>query len=894
MDQQFIHHHLNRLNSRIFILFVAGLLLGGLATLTATISFAQYGYRAGITLGSDRVQYVNPDGRNKISFAIYGQTGTVDFALHALSDAQFIEHFRQWNPYYVPDVSQLSQEVAWQETITSPNASYHDAYTTPLPDVPSGLYLLTARASQGQPDSALVVVSRLSLTMKRGPDERLMLWSTTFTTGAAVPEMEITLYDERGENKTIGHTGPDGIVKFPPAANAEQPWYLAIGRAGNEITAVGTHDDWREFGWYSSWYRKRYIVYLHTDRPLYRPGHTIYYNGFIRERVDGELVPINSATNIEVKLQDSRGNVVATEEVNADEYGAVNGEFALGNSPPLGRYHVVLTIDPGDTAFHQSQELKVEEYRKPEYEVKVTTDKPFGIAGDPVAINVDVDYFFGQPTADADVELKIYEQEYYYYDYWWEWEYYARPTNRKYVTTLKGKTDAEGHWETSFTPPGSLEHDKYYTFEALVTDALGQPVSGSASVRAHRHTFRLKVQTERYGFEVDDPVHVNVSTVTHDGQPTANRNVNVAIERRRYREPSRIIAEQQVTTDQSGKAQATFTNLPEGWYYIVATVRDDRGKFIETNRYLWIYDPNGRNWWYTSNNVLSIETDQDIYTPGDTAQLLIQSRISDTVALLTIERDTLLDEMIVPLDGPVTKVDLPITDAFAPNVYVTLQVYDRSRADNPDYTGEGELAYTRIMLHIPADHKRLNVDITPNAEKYGAGDQAEFTLKVTDRDGQPMAARLVLALVDEALLAIEADKSPVMRKTFYEETYFPELRTYGSPTRPYYAYYLAVPELPDLTPIPEALGTATPPPSTPTDDPSDESDNALTGRDDTNGSEPRRVFLDTAYWNPNITTGADGIAKVTVPLPDNLTTWRVIVKAITLTPKLVKPQATSW
>ena len=38
---------------------------------------------------------------------------------------------------------------------------------------------------------------------------------------------------------------------------------------------------------------------------------------------------------------------------------------------------------------------------------------------------------------------------------------------------------------------------------------------------------------------------------------------------------------------------------------------------------------------------------------------------------------------------------------------------------------------------------------------------------------------------------------------------------------------------------------------------------------------------DTAYWEAELVTGADGQAEVTVPLPDNLTTWQVDVRGLT-------------
>jgi len=43
----------------------------------------------------------------------------------------------------------------------------------------------------------------------------------------------------------------------------------------------------------------------------------------------------------------------------------------------------------------------------------------------------------------------------------------------------------------------------------------------------------------------------------------------------------------------------------------------------------------------------------------------------------------------------------------------------------------------------------------------------------------------------------------------------------------------------------------------------------------------RTNFQDTAFWQADVATGQDGTATISVPLPDNLTTWRMTTAAIT-------------
>ena len=62
------------------------------------------------------------------------------------------------------------------------------------------------------------------------------------------------------------------------------------------------------------------------------------------------------------------------------------------------------------------------------------------------------------------------------------------------------------------------------------------------------------------------------------------------------------------------------------------------------------------------------------------------------------------------------------------------------------------------------------------------------------------------------------------------------------------------------------------------------------GPEELNGGSYQRIdkpvtvrsrFEDTAYWNPFVQTDAAGVAQLSIPLPDNLTTWRATARGVT-------------
>lgn len=800
------------------------------------------------------IQLVDPDGRNRVRFWPGYPRIRVNFALYELPVSDFAARYANLDArgYQPIDITGLTEVAAWQQDY-SDEESPSDQEAT-LPSVSSGIYVLVARHPHAGQDELIVIVSRYVLALKRNATQQVIAWAVRLQDQTPADEVAVSLYDDEGASITQGTTNADGVVELDAGGGEPR---LAIGQLGGEITVAGLDSAWHTRDGYWYWRRNTdaYRVYLYTDRPIYRPGHTVHFAAILRRDQGGAYTPIEASQPITATLRDSRNNVVDTQVLSTDDFGTMNGNFTLAAEPPMGTYHIELDVD-GEI---YRQEFRVEAYRKPEYQVDVTTPVSYAVAGDEVPVTVEADYFFGQPVAGADVVLKIFRRS--GYGYWWG------PNYGEQIAELRGTTDSDGRWTTTLTTD-DLRQAAVYTFVATVTDASQQPVEGQHVLSVYWTTFELTLTTGKYGYQSGEPVVAQITAQRHDGTPEAGESVMVTVERGYY-DDSDIVAQQQVTTDAQGQAQATFTDLELGWYRITAAATDDRGRPAESTRHIWVFDPSGAGWWYSSDNELSIETDRDSYAPGDTAQLLIESRVTG-VALLTVERGAVYEEQVVHIDGPATTVELPIREAFAPNIFARVHIFKPGvESDYYHSTPEGRLLVAEVELPVSAESHRLSISVAPDADQYRPGDQAAFTIQVTDAGGAPVEAQVGLALVDEAIFALSEDLSADIFETFYGRR-SNTIATYDSLVPDRYYYDWGVPEH-DGTPTPSPTGTpsptATPGPAAP--------------REDT-GQNLRQEFRDTAYWNPTIGTGADGQAVVTVTLPDNLTTWRVIARAVTL------------
>jgi uncharacterized protein YfaS (alpha-2-macroglobulin family) len=834
----------------------------------------------GLNFGVGRgVQIVDPSGLNRMPIWPGTAATTVNFTLYPVTPTDFVKRMATYEPYNNPVVAinGLTAAVTWQQAFPAGDW-YTPQYATFPANVASGIYVIKADGvyaggGNAGSDADYVVVTRHVLTLKKGAGGQVVAWAANLQGQSAGAGLTVTLYDKEGTALAATATDANGVAHFTVTNGAP---FMAIAQGNGETTVAGLNGHWTSDGSYWWWEggasaSNDQTIYLYTDRPIYRPNQTIYYQAFVRKRELTGYAQLAASTPISLTLRDARSNVVATQAATLDEFGALTGQFVIGDAPPLGWWTLTLTVN-GQS---QTQRLRVEEYRKPEYQVTVSSNSDHVIAGDNAQITVAADYYFGQPVANAAVKLKIFRYTLPRYGWYWWYDSFPAPYNTTPIAELTGVTGADGKWTTSYTPEATDQFDAVYTFEAQVTDARNLAVTGSKQVQVHWNDFAMSVTPAKWGYATNEAVQLDVASRNHDGTAAAGKNVTVRIIRDYWDQTpeSDAVPPQSGTTDSQGKVQLTFTGVPQGWYRVEATSSDARNRKVLAVNYLWLFDPAANDWYYFNDNELSILADKESYAPGDTAQLLIQSKVTG-LALLTLERDGVYREQLVQIGGPVTTVNVPIDEQLSPNVTARLHLFKKGGSGEWETRREGRLLLAKTELVVPARDKKLNVTINASATKYRPGETTTLTLQVKDSAGNPVRARVGLALVDEAIYALQADLSADLFDTFWGRRNS-TVATYDTLVRQPWGYNSAPPAAPDATPSPG--GTPT-------------SEDALDKRS-ANNAQVRRRFEDTAYWNAAITTDANGQATLIIKLPDNLTTWRILAKAIALDAKVGTAQS---
>src|SRR5690606_17389104 len=243
----------------------------------------------------------------------------------------------------------------------NPQAGQNEAATLPLDlgegqPLPTGVYLLAVRSSDldqnnvyWQNQRVLLVVADTNIVVKEMPDE-VHVWVTDLATGAPAADRDVTLYSRAGESLGTAVTDEDGFARFnyQPPQNYLDGVIVATGEPGEAGFGIASSiwntgvSPWQFNVNSSSGRELPEFAYLYTDRPIYRPGDTVYFKGILREANYGRYdLPGRARSEVAVRAEyfsffDGTQEVLFEQSVSVDEFGTFCGEIALPEGTALG------------------------------------------------------------------------------------------------------------------------------------------------------------------------------------------------------------------------------------------------------------------------------------------------------------------------------------------------------------------------------------------------------------------------------------------------------------------------------------------------------------------------------------------------------------------------------
>ena len=376
-----------------------------------------------------------------------------------------------------------------------------------------GLYYLRYDAGPSSRSGLpmLIISSDLQVTFKLSATEALV-WVVDLNTNQPIEGAPVVLYDPLGMEIASGLTASDGVFQTDVSVvgNPYDTFYTVISQPGMPDFGMAA-STWSQgispwdFGLQSDYRGPHLEAYLYTDRPIYRPGQTVYFRGVVRQAYDGryELPDLES---LPLTLYQDYGTELTSFDLPLSDFGTIFGEYVLPEEMTPGNYRLASTLSDYDIQVF----FDVAEYRKPEINLQVDFDRAQARQGDELGAEISARYFFDAPAGNLKLEWTLLEEPAFFYlpgyrvgveDFrWLEAFYYpeygllfGRPVDQGQAVT-----DEQGRVRLTFTPE-KVDGRARYTLEVTATDESGLPVSGRGSVEVNPGDYYIGVLPDAWG-----------------------------------------------------------------------------------------------------------------------------------------------------------------------------------------------------------------------------------------------------------------------------------------------------------------------------------------------------------------------------------------------------------
>lgn len=697
----------------------------------------------------------------------------------------------------------LKQRVAtWQEKL-EPRANHFDkrtTITTPLKN--AGAYLVTAKVAGGNTSHILLWVADTAIVQKQLSGKEFYFVADAVT-GEPVAGANVEFFgwkQERTQDRRrfnvltknfAERTDNNGQV-IPDQLDVEgrYQWLVVARTNAGRLAYLGFRNVWAN-PYYEAQYNEVKAFGI-TDRPVYRPGHEMKFKFWVRHaQYDQADVSQFAGQDFALELRNPKHEVVQSWSMKADQYGGLEGNYAVPMDATLGSYSL-------NVVGHQAVGFRVEEYKKPEFEVTIDApDKPVQL-GEKITAKINARYYFGAPVTNATVKYKVlrtkhsqnwypirpwdwcYGSGYWWfgYDYAWypgwsKWAGCVRPMpwwwhggfdppevvmDREVPIGADGTVSVEIDTELAKAIHGDSDHK--YSITAEVRDESRRTIVGQGNVLVARQPFKVFTWVDRGYFRVGDTIQAHFLAQTLDNRPVSGEGTATLykIGYDAKGEPIETAVQSwPLRTGDEGRAELKLDATAKGQYRLASKITDDAGHTIEGGYLFTVIGEgfDGRDYRF---NHLELIPDKAEYRAGDTVKLQINTdRIGSTVLLFVRPSNGVyLPPKLLRLRGKSTVEEIAVVKKDMPNFFVEAVTI----TDGNAYSEAKEIV-------VPPEERILNIEVLPSAETYKPGEKANVKLHVTEANGEDFHGSTVVSIYDKSLEYISGGSNVGDIKEFF-------------------------------------------------------------------------------------------------------------------------------
>lgn len=612
-----------------------------------------------------------------------------------------------------------------------PTTDYLNVDTTLTIQAPqAGIYFLKAvpDGKKGVSDGTLMNVTALKTIYRPLPDGTLELVVVDAVSGQPVSEAEVTIYTEKGGGYSPQQTyqaDKQGTLKLD-FLNSNKYWYNAHTAADNAMPILNL---WKNDYYYKESKRKE-VLQLFTDRSIYRPGQTVYVSGLAYE-MEKDSTRVLADKKYTVSLYDANNNETGKVEVWTNGFGSFSGQFVLP-SPCLTGY---FSLRAADT----SVSFKVEEYKRPTFDVTFEPVKVEYQVGDSIEVAGMAKTFAGAPVQNARVHYNISRS------YAWVWRFMGRGSARWEGEAM---TDADG----KFSVPVHFEIDSdrresplwYYTYniQADVTDGAGETQQANLSLPLGSTSMVLNMDNLPDNLVKEKKLEIKLTAMNLSGEPVDTPVTYQVVEMEEQKDgqekEGRKVLTGTVEANKSFVPEAIYA-LPSGNYRLKLSAKDTQGRECTASKNFLLFSLNDKrppfvitDWFYQDGLEFDAASPATVYIGSSEKNVYL---LYDVFA-----GNKRLESKRIELSDSVVSFRFPYKKEYGDGILVSMA-----------FVKDGRLYSHNARIMKPAPEKKLQLKWTTFRDKLRPGQQEEWKLTVLYPDGSPAEAEMLATMYDASL-----------------------------------------------------------------------------------------------------------------------------------------------
>jgi uncharacterized protein YfaS (alpha-2-macroglobulin family) len=771
--------------------------------------------------------------------------------------------------------------------------------------------------------STAALVTDMAVHFKKGRESSL-IWVTELSTAKPVIGANVAILDSKGKELAKGVTNKDGVlrlgvIKYPCHFNADSEdserydynncEIFAFAQKGEDVSFSSS--EWSKgiesyrFNISNEYLNRQWgPMVMHTvlDRMAAQPGDAIQMKHVVREHRENGFAMMNQKRLPKRVLIVHQGSQKTyTLPFNFDKStGTAIGKFTIPKDASLGRYSIYLSnknqlpkkeneeSEPFDWSAQETGHFVVSEYRLPLMKASVKIQGTPLVRPLEVKTDLSANYLSGGPAKGLKVKLRASLQPGSFtpdVPGGAEYSFFATPLKAGVIDSENRQSleeaflkvqdlalNSDGGLLAKVTDLPKVTKIQELTLEMEYTDPNGEVKTTSSQVPLFPANSVVGLRSDSWYAEAGKTKVMGVIT-NNLGKPLSGQTFTVEAFQSQYiTHRKRLVGgfysydSKTVVTalgkvcegksDDLGRFTCEAKNLPSGSITLQAKTSDDKGRSTFASVGVSVYEAGSDNWWVPSDSDrIDLLPEKNRYEPGEKAKLLVRSPYPVSQVLVTVEREGVLDSFVTEVrrDNPV--IEVPMKGNYAPNVFISALAV-RGRVGDPKPTALLDLARPAMkmgMTELKVGWKahELLVTVKPDKTKYRAREKAQVTIKVRTASGEklPSGSEVAVAAVDESLLRLKENTSwKILREMMGQRS-------------------LAVSTSSGQNQVVgrRHFGSKAKPPG---------------GGGGQLAADARELFEPVLLWQPKLKLNSSGEAKITIPLNDSMTSFRIVAVAI--------------